>query len=260
MNWLRIKMEQINELTVGVFVLRFGKQLLFVLLGVLSIFGLLIFMLCQQPIAGGEQPSSAIGNESSIAEALALPAGDGGEAAAQTADQQSVMAQTAEGDSEPEQWYVDIKGAVKGPQIYPVDDEMRIHDVIVLAGGLTEEADATRLNFSQRVHDQMVIYVPKRNEEIPADIQSLTRQSAELPAEATAAASQVGSDEGQKININTADAQELQAISGVGEKKAADIIVYREANGPFQSVEDITLVSGIGDKTFEKMRAQITVQ
>ncbi|MEG9283170.1 helix-hairpin-helix domain-containing protein [Aerococcus urinae] len=70
-----------------------------------------------------------------------------------------------------------------------------------------------------------------------------------------------GSSQGdsQTININTADASQLQEISGIGEKKAADIIQYRENKGSFQTIEEITEVSGIGDKTFEKIKEQITV-
>lgn len=256
MNWLRLKMEQVKELTVGMFLLRFGKQLLVVVVGLLSIVGLLIGMLLQQPPAGGESSRPASSSESSIAAALGLAA----EASGQAAGQQSVLAPAAAAGSEPEQWYVDIKGAVARPQIYPVDAEMRIHDVIVLAGGLTGEADAARLNFSQRVQDQMVIYVPKRDEEIPADIQALTRQSDELSVGSAAGRGTGGATAGQPVNINTADAQALQEIPGIGEKKAADIIAHRTNNGPFQSVEDITLVSGIGAKTLEKIRAQITVQ
>ena len=65
---------------------------------------------------------------------------------------------------------------------------------------------------------------------------------------------------GEKININTADGKELERLSGIGEKTAQAIIVYRTENGAFQQVEDIMKVPGIGEKTFEKMKDDISVE
>ena len=62
-----------------------------------------------------------------------------------------------------------------------------------------------------------------------------------------------------KLDINTATAEELTRLSGIGKKRAADIITYREANGGFTRIEDIMKVSGIGEKTFEKIKEEITV-
>lgn len=63
----------------------------------------------------------------------------------------------------------------------------------------------------------------------------------------------------QKIDINHASAEELTLLSGIGEQRAANIITYREEQGAFQQIEDIMQVSGIGEKTFEKIKEQITV-
>ena len=62
------------------------------------------------------------------------------------------------------------------------------------------------------------------------------------------------------ININTADSSQLQEITGIGEKKATEIIQYRENNGSFQTVDELTNVNGIGEKTLENIRSQITVE
>ena len=62
-----------------------------------------------------------------------------------------------------------------------------------------------------------------------------------------------------KVNINTATAQELTSLPGIGQVKAEAIVKYREANGPFKSVDDITKVNGIGPKKLEKIRNEITV-
>lgn len=61
------------------------------------------------------------------------------------------------------------------------------------------------------------------------------------------------------ININTASAEELMSLNGIGEKKAMTIVEYRETNGPFNSIEELTNVSGIGEKTFEKLKENICV-
>ncbi|MDK7301992.1 ComEA family DNA-binding protein [Aerococcus urinae] len=101
----------------------------------------------------------------------------------------------------------------------------------------------------------MVVYVPALDEEVGAeDLMAITPV---LSGDGPTAGSSQG--DSQTININTADASQLQEISGIGEKKAADIIQYRENKGSFQTIEEITEVSGIGDKTFEKIKEQITV-
>ena len=66
---------------------------------------------------------------------------------------------------------------------------------------------------------------------------------------------------GEPVNINTADAEALAAaINGVGIKKARDIISFRQNNGPFESVDDLARVSGIGSQTVDKSRTKITVK
>ena len=62
-----------------------------------------------------------------------------------------------------------------------------------------------------------------------------------------------------KVHLNRATETELQTVSGIGQKRAQDIIAYREANGPFRSVDDLKNVSGIGEKTLEKLRDAFTV-
>jgi competence protein ComEA len=68
------------------------------------------------------------------------------------------------------------------------------------------------------------------------------------------------SESGQKININTADEAMLDTLPGIGPSKARSIIEYRNQNGPFQSIEEIKNVPGIGDKTFEQLKDLIAVE
>ena len=147
---------------------------------------------------------------------------------------ESSIGKTTESSSQ--EWYVDVKGAVKKTGMYRIKQGMRLMDAIDLAGGFTEDAD------------QEIIYVPKIGEEVP------------VINEVSPTGGGTGSNsETAKININTANAAELQQLSGIGEKRAADIIKYREENGSFHTVEDLTKVSGIGEKTLENLRDSITI-
>lgn len=152
-------------------------------------------------------------------------------------------------ESSNQEWYVDVKGAVNKTGMYRITQGMRLMDAIDLAGGFAEDADQNQINFSKLLTDQEIIYVPKIGEEIPA----INEASPNVGGTASSGS------ETAKININTADAAELQQLSGIGEKKAADIIKYREENGSFHAVEDLTKVSGIGEKTLENLKDSITI-
>ena len=146
------------------------------------------------------------------------------------------------------QMYVDIKGAVKLPGMYEVSSDMRVLNVIDMAGGLTLEADDQQVNFSQKVEDQMVIYIPKEGEEVSENIGLVNGGES----------GQTSEEEG-KVNLNQASKEELMTLNGVGEKKAEKIIEHREENGSFKSIEEIKNVNGFGEKTFESLKSSITI-
>ena len=141
-----------------------------------------------------------------------------------------------------EKIFVDVKGAVKHPGVFETTKDKRVKDLIEEAGGLLEDADTSTLNLSQKVKDQMVIYVLKHGEK-PKQISD----------------GGTSSSSGDMININTANLEQLMKISGVGKTKAEAIISYREKNGDFKKKEDITKVRGIGKATFEKIKDKIEV-
>lgn len=146
---------------------------------------------------------------------------------------------------------VDIKGAVGQPGVYQGEENMRVMDIVSLAGGLLDTADDKSVNLAQRISDQMVIYIPVVGEDV--EMSSDEGESFQL-------SNGQGEDaESEKVNINTADAVQLQTLNGIGDKKAELIIAYRMENGSFQTIEDIMEVSGIGEKTFEGFKAAITV-
>ncbi|HHZ8809326.1 TPA: helix-hairpin-helix domain-containing protein [Enterococcus faecalis] len=143
--------------------------------------------------------------------------------------------------------YVDIKGAVKVPGIYQLKNQQRIWDALALAGGVSEEADTTQVNYAQKVKDQMIIYVPKKGEPVPQSLETL-QESAHAQQ-----------NQEEKINLNTATEAELQTISGIGAKKAQEIIRFRDEQGPFKTVEELKNVPGIGEKTVERLKDMLTV-
>lgn len=145
-------------------------------------------------------------------------------------------------DKHDEKIFVDVKGAVKHPGVFETTKDKRVKDLIEEAGGLLDDADTSTLNLSQKVKDQMVIYVLKHGEK-PKPISD----------------SGTSSSSGDVININTANLEQLMKISGVGKTKAEAIISYREKNGDFKKKEDITKVRGIGKATFEKIKDKIEV-
>ncbi|HFI0702445.1 TPA: helix-hairpin-helix domain-containing protein [Streptococcus suis] len=150
---------------------------------------------------------------------------------------------------EPSQLVVDVKGAVAKPGLYTLEEGSRANDAVEAAGGLTSQADPKSINLAQKLSDEAVVYVASKDENISV-VASTTASSAISP-------------EGKNtslVNLNTATEADLQTISGIGAKRAADIIAYREANGGFKSVDDLNNVSGIGDKTMESIRPYVTVE
>ena len=136
---------------------------------------------------------------------------------------------------------VDVKGEVMNPGVYEMDIDARVNDVIQTAGGFSENADQSQVNLAQKVQDEMIILIPKAGESESAHGMN---------------GGQPGFD---KIRINYATQQEIEALSGIGPSKAAAIIQYREEHGLFKKVEDLLEVSGIGEKTLEALKDDIQV-
>ena len=144
--------------------------------------------------------------------------------------------------------YVDISGEVNKPGVYKVTNETRLFEVIEMAGGLTENADPDSLNRAEKVTDGEKIIVLSYEESSERE-----KSSSSVPDYG------LTSDEGDKVNINTADSSELQTIPGIGPAKAQSIIDYREQNGYFTTTEDIMDVTGIGQKTYASIKDYIVV-
>lgn len=155
--------------------------------------------------------------------------------------------------SQPDKIYVDLKGAVKHPGVYALDQGSRVFDLLEMAGGLTEDAAERALNQAQLLVDQQSLYVPTM-EEWEAESQG---------PQANLVGSQdplVSSPNSGKVNINQADLAQLETLPGIGAKKAQAIIDYRTANGSFHSLEDLGKVKGIGPKMLEKLKDLVIFQ
>ncbi|WP_417138514.1 helix-hairpin-helix domain-containing protein [Paratractidigestivibacter faecalis] len=169
---------------------------------------------------------------------------DGEEAAGQEADA-SEGSEAAE--TEAPVLVVHVDGCVASPGVYELaGPDLRVNDAVEAAGGLLPEADTSQMNLAAGLSDGQKVLVPARAE-----------KGAAAAAPGGGAASQT--DAGSLVNINLATADQLQALSGVGEATARAIVEDREAHGPFSSVEDLMRVSGIGQKKFDKLKGQICV-
>lgn len=143
-----------------------------------------------------------------------------------------------------------ITGEVNNPGVKEVGNGARIEDAIVLAGGLTEFANISKVNLAYKLEDGQKIYIPNVNEEIE---EYITEENGEGIVENS-------NNSLVKININIADVVMLCKLPGVGESLANRIIQYREENGKFKSIDDLKNVSGIGEKKFESLREYVVVK
>ncbi len=137
---------------------------------------------------------------------------------------------------------IDIKGEINNPGTYEIKDGDRVIDVVNLAGGFTSDADTSKINLSEKLSDEMLIYIPKigDNNEIVSESKSESVSDS-------------------KVSINSGTLEELMTIKGIGLTKAQNIIEYRKKMGKFKSIEEITYVSGIGKATFEKIKDYIKI-
>lgn len=129
--------------------------------------------------------------------------------------------------SKPDSIEVEIKGAVQNPGVYELPWNSDLETLVLQAGGFTDTADENAVNLSTIIKDRQVVTIREQSDEAT-----------------------------QMVSLNTASAEELSTLSGIGPAMAARIIEYREENG-FSALEDLMNVKGIGEKTFEKLRDHI---
>lgn len=161
--------------------------------------------------------------------------------------------------AKPQNVTCDISGAVKNQGVYTLKKGARLNELITAAGGLKTNAQIKNVNRALILNDQDKIRIPYKGEKITkkAIVESYSSDSAEPNSAEVASDTSVA--ENNKVNINTADAAQLQKLNGIGEKKAQQIISYRQKNGQFKAVDELKQVSGIGDKTFAGLKDQLEI-
>ncbi|BCU52455.1 ComEA family DNA-binding protein [Staphylococcus auricularis] len=151
--------------------------------------------------------------------------------------------------------YVDIKGAVKHPNIYQMKISDRMKQLLDKAK-VNEDADLSTINLSEKLVDQKLIYIPKKGE---ADQPSNTATATTSTSGSAAGTPQTGTTDKPQVNLNQATETELQTIPGIGPSKAKAIIEFRETQGSFSSIDQLKEVKGIGEKTFENLAPYLTI-
>jgi competence protein ComEA len=157
---------------------------------------------------------------------------------------------------------VDVGGAVNNPAVFILPESSRVYEALEAAGGLLPQADMSEINKAAVLKDGDRIYVPNREEvaaKTPVPRSAGGGAGTGVTNAADSSETPAGGATGGPVNINTADSRELQTLSGVGPSTAQKILDYRETNGRFERIEDIKRVSGIGDKTFEKLKDKLAV-
>lgn len=149
--------------------------------------------------------------------------------------------------------YVYICGAVADAGVYQLPSGSRVCDVIALAGGMTEDASTISINQAEQIRDGQMIFLPTV-EEAAAGV------SGDILTQNVAGASADEQESDGRVDINTASAEQLMTLSGIGQSKAEDIIAYREAHGAFTSVEEIMYVDGIKEGLYNRIKDDIRVK
>jgi len=165
---------------------------------------------------------------------------------------------------------VEIKGYVYSPGVYLLDEDSLVEDLIIKAGGLSDNADISVINLARKLSNEDVVIIYS-NEEIEEMRQGSTSvkyidkecvcpiiDNSALFDEVITNAEGVIIDTG-KVSLNSATIEELMTLPGIGESKAKLIIEYRDANKGFKEIEEIKNVKGIGDSIYEKIKNFLTL-
>jgi competence protein ComEA len=166
---------------------------------------------------------------------------------------------------------VHVTGAVLHPGVYELSSRARVVDAVAAAGGAATTADLQRINLAQTIIDAEQVFVPSRSQRTssPTVAPRLRPSRTSLPPVTAPGASPpvvpsattiVGSNSASgRININTATAEQLDTLPGVGPSTAKAIITYRTQKGSFKKTSDLLNVPGIGPAKYDAMKGQVTV-
>ena len=182
----------------------------------------------------------------------------GGEAG--TGSSNSEVGITSSNAQDSKKIYVHMDGCVANPGVYALDEGARVQDALNSAGGFSEGAYTSGINLARKVVDgeQIVVKSMQEHDELLASGAGVGVSNAGSSAPGTGAGAGGGAPSAL-VNINTATIEMLDTLPGIGESTAAKIISDRDKNGPFEAIEDIQRVSGIGESKFENLKDMICV-
>ncbi len=140
-----------------------------------------------------------------------------------------------------------VIGEVYQPGVYALPLNSRTNDVVIAAGGLTENANQVAINLAEKLRDGQKVVIPAIGETIVYTDEAPLYGSALTNLET-------------QININTASQSEFEMLPGIGQEKAARIVSYRSENGPFSSIEEIQKVPGIGMQIFKQIEPYLKAE
>lgn len=173
-----------------------------------------------------------------------------------TAESNVVENLEAEEELETEKIAIHIIGEVNKEGIVYLEAGSRIVDAIKEAGGATKEADLSQINLAYELQDGQKIYIPNKNEKISEYITMSSGNNVIIEENNSSAETERKEN---KVNINTANVNELDNLPGIGPSLAQRIIEYREENGNFKSIEELQNVKGIGDAKYSDIKDNVTI-
>lgn len=147
---------------------------------------------------------------------------------------------------------VQVAGAVLAPGVVTLAPGARWNDAITAAGGPGPDADLDRVNLAAPATDGARLFIPRRGQDPPAEVAATSARPAGGTPTPNAA-------DAAPIDLNTATADELDGLPGVGPSTAAAILEYRDRSGPFRAVDDLDQVAGIGPTRLERLRPLVRV-
>lgn len=153
---------------------------------------------------------------------------------------------------------VDIKGYVKKPGVYEVEEGTIINDLLKLAGGLKTNGTTDNINLSKKLNNEDMIVILSKTELKKLTATTTLNSSSISQNNTTSNSSSQMEVTNKKISINTATKEELMSLNGIGESKAIAILEYRTKT-PFQTIEEIKNISGIGESVYEKIKDYISI-
>jgi competence protein ComEA len=160
---------------------------------------------------------------------------------------------------------IQIIGEVVKPGVYTLPDGSRVEDAVDAAGGLLADANSNSVNLAARLEDGQQINIPSQNGSVSGASAPSAPLAPSLPTATSAPFTVVSTltptavSSASLVHINTATLQQLDALPSIGPVTAQSIVTYRQQHGPFQHIEDIMNVPGIGPVTFDKIQSLITV-